>query len=272
MKYFRKYKVFITAILIIFLFSGCGNNYGDIKDAPKMKKYVVETSNNGSDNSQFVTLFVTYDRPISVKKDTLKGLNVNIGGNKITNSNCIASIDKKNKDNLMIKISVDGITSGEMTIDASDNNGRLYSVTDESGKSSAVFNKIHCLVPTGLKLKTLESVTGDGKNQAKVIKQVISTWKVRGIAWILFSDNGKPVIIENKNATMQLNGAVAVHGHDFLTCNDKNAASDVVEVLKENFGAKYNFTASENKIIAQSKTLKKGENLDVQILSDLNNR
>lgn len=172
---------------------------------------------------------------------------------------------------LLIKIPVDGIIDGKMIISCTKKNNRINNITDKTGKIAILFNEIHCFVPTGVELNTAEAITGNNKTAAKVTKEVTSSWKVRGIAWILLTENSKPVKIQNSSSTALLQDAIPVHGHEFASFDNEATAKAIASALTQYYGDRYNISSKGSKFTVEAKSASPNTSctLDIQVLDKL---
>lgn len=283
----KKHVLIFFAIILIFIFSACQSDVKISEDAPKILRYTFEPYNNGNESTQYVKANIIYDKAISVNKDSARDFRITIGGDRVKTSNISTYVDNKNDHILIINMHVTGITDGKILISSIENNDRVKGINDKSKKSPAAFKTINALIPSGVELKTLSSVTGDNKNSAKVTKELTSIWKVRGIAWIKLVENGRSVLPQTNNSKVKtennnadsgtnnklelkvFNRAVSVHGHGINDMNKYYAVNDIADVLKECFEDRYNISVNDTTFTVESKIPANGQTIDVEIMNNL---
>ncbi len=236
----RKKLAWMFLLGVPFLLSACGRKPVSQEHSPQLVSGEILSYNEGSEDSQFVKVNLVFDRDISVAED-MDSLRVTISGERMEGQ--IQMADEPNTASLVIPVKA--ITSGVLKIQKSEKADTIDSIRDSSGSYAAGDFQLEGLIPTGVTLSTVTSGNG------KIVKQVDFAWSIRSITWIALSQNKELIPVLETHAGENLDGYAAVHGHEFLTDDVKDAAERITETLKNNYGEEYRFTCEDSVITAQ---------------------
>jgi hypothetical protein len=230
-----------AAVLLAFAaaLAGCGGAVYDAANSPVLETAALETYNEGTDETQYIRVTLGFDREISVAKGYAPS--IQIAGDAVENSR-IAS-EAAGAD-LIVTVGADKVRNGDLTLTLA---GRppdelAKGVRDASGQYAAKNDKtVEALTPSGVVL----APAGDGA------VSVEHRFNIRGIAWALFTDGGEVVGDSLLAGADTLDGAVALHGHAFLTDDEYDVAANLAETLTSHFGDRYTFTADGKTVTAR---------------------
>ncbi len=259
----KRYLILSFVLVCAMVASGCQTDKNTSNQLLQPGQYTVESLNEGTDDSQKVIVKINYEEMLDVAKGVENEFKITISDKKINKENYTVAADQAN---LVITIKIEnGVTEGRLAIQANQSDQVLEKVTDTTKKKTAKWKNIDCLIPTGVKLETVAAVNGTNQIKAKVVKKVITTQKVRGVTWLNLSDNGVIVPGTYDPASAKMKGAVAVHGHEFLTDNQEMIAQSIADILNSNFKDKYKITSEGDEFSVEALAPMEGETLDVQI-------
>ena len=241
----------ILCLLVMGLLAGCQKSTLDQQNSPMLQDVTIETGNQKTEDSQFVKVYLKFDKSVKTAKNATENMRITIAGERME-----TTVSQTEADCLCLEIPVTAITKGNLEI-AEEKEGQGYSgITDESGKYTLHTFELDMLIPSGISLQDVASYQGKGFE-----KEVEGTWNIRNITWVQLLENGTPVTSENKTKSELLNDAIAVHGHDFLISDPTMIAETMTGTLNKHFGNRYIFTQEGNRI--------KGEKLDGSVDSEL---
>lgn len=270
----KRRKANLSRLLVLFLVLsslgnwGCGPSAPDAESAPRLLEHNIQAASDGTEEGQTVTVGLVFDRPVTVARNAGNEFRIVIGGNRVKGSAYTVTASPDDERKILIRIAVMVITTGELLIEPQDAAGAIAAITGAGTKVPAVLEPIHSLIATGLELATVKAVPGTDGQGAAVTKEVTAIWKVRSIVWVQLMKDGQ-VMTPDAAAETKWGGALAVHGHDFLSASPESAARDIAEALQTGFGSQYEFTVHKNTFTVRSKTPVAGEQLDVRILESL---
>jgi hypothetical protein len=183
---------------------------------------------------------IAYDRDIAVKEGYVPKIRLadeNVKKEEVTVS--------ANGAELVIRVHIEKIRDGDIRITLGDlEKGSVPEITDVSGEYAAKAQTVSAIIPSGVTLA--QTAQGDGG----VTAEVTHVFDIRGIAWILFTDGGAAVSGSLLNGADELDGAVAMHGHEFLSENEFDLAADLCDVLTNHFGDRYTFSVDGTSVTA----------------------
>jgi hypothetical protein len=212
-------------------FAGCGGSaVYDEANAPVLETAALETYNEGTEETQYIRVTLGFDREIAAEKGYTP--QIAIAG---------SAVDKKNIETeasgneLAVTVNSDKIRNGDMVLRlAADSDELAKGITDAGGKSAPKNDgAVEALVPSGVVL----TPAGDGA------AEVSHVFNIRCIAWIVFTDNGETVGGSLLAGADTLDGAIALHGHEFLKEDAYDVAANLADALAGHFGDRYTFKA-----------------------------
>jgi hypothetical protein len=245
-KYLRHFWIksfmFVVLTTLVFL-AGCSGSDYDEKSSPQLISADFSSFNEGSNETQYIVMTLAFDKEI--KADSFEP-KIRIANETLKSKNITVTAEGSN---LVLKVLVDKIKDGDITVKLGDpDKGTLPAITDASGKYAAMAQTIEALAPSGL---ALETVNDDSRS---VTVRVTHIFDIRCIAWILFEDGGETVGASLLNGADELGGAVALHGHEFLTDDLYDVAANLAETLTNHFGDRYEFMVDGMAVTATSKS------------------
>jgi len=249
----------MTAVLLGI--SGCGSVRISEEESPKLNNVIIQTYNNGSESSQFVEVTLQFDRKIAVKKKILSNMKVTISGTRMSDITASKTADE----DITLNIPVTAVTKGILSI-AEEKEGKGYSgITESSGHYNVRTFSVDAIIPSGISLADTQETNGTG-----FVKNVQGIWNIRCITWVKLLENGEAVPGEPCAELDELDDAVAVHGHDFLTSDTTMIAEDIVKALNDHYGSAYVFRQDGTRIYGNKLDESDGTKLDLQIYTYTN--
>lgn len=244
----------VVLVMAMMLMASCGSAKTDEDLSPRLDDIRLDSYNENSIDSQWVTVDLIFDRPIAVEDDKCENLRITIAGERVQDNEY--TLIAGDQDNIArLKISVEAITKGVLKIEKEKADKAIDGIRSIDGKYAVWDFTVEALIPSGVTLSTVESGAG------KVVKSVDSYWNIRSIAWVGLTENGEVVPVSETRELENLDGYAAVHGHEFLTENERDIAASIVETLKNNYGPEYSFSCDGNKITVT----KAGSDVDLDI-------
>jgi|GEM_PF-1820327 len=254
----KKLAFFLIFIMIVTLMgtSGCGAAKISDEKSPCLENVFLKTYNNGSESSQFVEVTLRFDREIAAGKKILSNMKVTISGTRMTD----ITASKTDDDTITLEIPVAAVTKGLLSI-AEEKEGKGYSgITESTGRYYAKTFSVDAVIPSGVTLEDTQETNGNG-----FVKNVKGIWNIRCITWVKLLENGETVPGEPCAQLDELDGAIAVHGHDFLTSDTTMIAGAIVESLNDHYGSAYVFHQDGTRIYGSKLDESDGTKLDLQI-------
>lgn len=234
-----------AVIMMIFICTCCGKIAVDEETSPVLTGAEITSYSEGTENSQYVKVCLTFDKAISVQSELRDTLRITIAGNRIdTDDYALEQGDQDRTAELII--SVDAVTDGILKIGKSEKADTITGIQDEAQTCAAKEFELEGMIPSGVSLSTVQSDDG------YTVKQVDSSWNIRSIAWIGLLENGELIPAAENRAGEMLDGYAAVHGHEFLMEDEEDIAEKIVEVLSRNYGEDYSFSCDDNLITVQN--------------------
>lgn len=215
----------------------------DAEKSPALLSADVATYNEGSEGTQYVRITLAFDQAVAVSVDYLPELflaGAKVDKNRIEVTGSAAGI-KAGKVQILVRTDV--ARTGEILCRlAPEGDESVRGLTDESGAYAAGNRTIFALAPSGIALEP----AGQGA------VEVAHRFNIRVIAWIYLHDGGETVTGSLLAGADALDGAIALHGHDFLTDDEYDVAVALAETLTSHFGDRYAFEAAEKVVHARS--------------------
>lgn len=215
----------------------------DAQKSPHLQDAKIRAYNEGTEDSQHIEVILTFDKDIKCGDDALKDAGFTVSGEKKDD----VSARVKDGRQLVLDTGSRAVERGTLKIAPEDNEKGYPGILDKSGDYCAYAFTLEALVPSGVSLKTVSS------SDDAVTKEVKGRWNIRCITWVQLTDGGKVVEsrVNTKGETMD--GAVAVHGHDFLQKDETMIAEIMADTLRRHFGDRYRFSSSGRKITCSRK-------------------
>ncbi len=253
----------VLAALILLGCSGCGKKPGlDEGASPRLQDISLTAYNEGSEDSQYVRADLQFDQPVTCTDGAAEELRVTISGNRVKDDTLRPG---KKDTELQLLLKVTAIESGKLVIQPVDKEKTFQKITSKDGVWAVYPFTVECLIPSGVSLATAQSRTATEADSAMVEKEVKGLWNIRNITWVKLIENGETVYSPVQNAAELLDGAVAVHGHDFLASDEETIAYDIADTLTQYFGGDYQFRAEGPNIVAEKKDSQPGDTIDLAI-------
>ncbi|MFT3952550.1 MAG: hypothetical protein QM689_11510 [Oscillospiraceae bacterium] len=234
-------KRMLPAVLMLALLVSCKPALSE-EHSPVVTDYTISSYNAGAEDKQYVLLELKFDRVVKVSddRDDLESVKLTISGNRVKPE----QITCKQEDDTTVglTVQVNSVSTGKLELTAADESIPL--VTDESGDYAAKAFTAACIIPSGV---TIRSTPADGGTQAVVL----SKWNIRSIAWVKLTDHGTAPQ-SDANGGEVLDGACAVHGHDFLSEDTAGTAQIIADTLNNYYGSLYRFTCENDGIRIES--------------------
>lgn len=250
----KQLSVLPAVLISVLLFSSCGGGKADRLLAPELESYAVESSNAGEEDSQRVTVLLRYDRPVRLKKDAERGFRITVGGTGLPEKALTVSYDAGEPRQVKLEMAVTTVTSGTLTIRSAGETDMVETIVSAEKGYASLSPDISCLIPTGVTLETREISSGDGTAKARVVKAVTGRFHIRGILWIRLLENGRPAPPPEHLKSETLDGAMAVHGHDFLSETEENIAEEIAGILAKAYGDRYAVSAEGTCVTVESRS------------------
>ena len=210
----------------------------DAEHSPVPVSVSLESYNEGSEGTQYVKVTLTFDREVAVKAGYAP--EIVIAGAKVKKDDMKVSGSEKG---IVALIHIDKVRNGDMVISlAPEGDTAVSGLTDKTGTYAAVNKTVYALVPSGVALHR----TGVGA------VEVTHAFVIRGIAWVVLTDGDEAVGGSLLAGADILDGAVALHGHEFLTDDEYDVAAKLAETLTNHFGDRYGFSVEGKTVVARS--------------------
>ncbi|MDR0875044.1 MAG: hypothetical protein LBN12_02410 [Clostridiales Family XIII bacterium] len=231
-KYLRRFWISAAALalaLFAFALAGCagGGARGGEQASPNLESVHLSSYNEGTNETQYVVIELAFDKQIEADESLPK---IRIANENVKNENVAMATNGAAQ---KITIRVDKIREGNITL--------------KLGEGKNV-QTIEALAPNGVALETIREEDGS------VTAEVTHRFNIRGIAWVIFTDDGLPVPDSLLNGADERDGAIAVHGHEFLQDDEYDIAANIAQTLTSHFGDRYEFAADGKTVTARSLT------------------
>lgn len=261
----RAFMMAVTAVISAAMLASCGSVKTDDEYSPQLEDVTVGSYSEGSEDSQYVTADLVFDREIAVTDEKCSDLRITISDERVKDDECeLKAGDDKNT--ARIRISVDAVTKGILKIEPVEKGKGISSIRSADEKYAVQDFTLEALIPSGVSLSTVSSEPG------KVVKSVDSVWNIRSIAWVGITENGELIPVSETRPLEMLDGYAAVHGHDFLVENDRDIAAGIVETLQNNYGAEYSISCFKNIITVEKQGSDEELDIDIYTYRKINGR
>ena len=261
----RMFMAAVTAVISAVMLASCGSVKTDDEYSPQLEDVTVGSYSEGSEDSQYVTADLIFDREIAVTDEKCSDLRITISDERVKDDECeFTAGDDENT--ARIKIPVDAVTKGILKIGPAEKEKGISCIRSADEKYAVQDFTLEALIPSGVSLSTVSSEPG------KVVKSVDSVWNIRSIAWVGITENGELILVSETRALELLDGYAAVHGHEFLAENDRDIAAGIVETLQNNYGAEYSVSCSKNIITVEKQGSDAELDIDIYSYRKINGR
>ena len=258
-------KMLCAAVCVLWLgvLAGCGADI-DPEKSPVLRDVEITAYNEGSVDSQFVEADLIFDRNLSAGKDLMDNMKLTINDQQ---ADIISSATDGEK--LKIVIGVTAIEKGNLVIDEEKEGKGYPGILDESGKYRVRTFTVDTLIPGGVSLEDpddeagleakedsgADASAGEGSGQPKgiVTKKVTGQWNIRNITWVKLIDDGSIADSRMDVKKETLDGAIAVHGHNFLDTDTTQIAARIAETLELHFGDRYECRSKGDRVTVKRK-------------------
>jgi hypothetical protein len=205
---------------MMLVLTGCAAGADSLPEAVSVS---ARTYNEGTEGSQYAEIEIGFADRIDIKKFKPE---IKIAGEKVG--------DRA----LEIQLGSDG-RSAVLRIASSKSRAADFSVAFGN-------QRIEGILPSGLALTEI------ARSPGSVAVEVAHGFNIRCIAWLHLMDNGEPVGGSLLAGADEKDGAVGVHGHEFLDYDNYAIAALIAETLAKHFSDRYSFTADGKAVIAAS--------------------
>lgn len=260
-----KYCCLSLLCLLLCFGGGCGGAAPDAEQSPRLADFTVTSYNEGSEDSQYVAVHLQFDRPVTVRDSSPGSFRITIAGNRVKSADCRLAQSIDDARNITLTLKTTAITNGKLMIAPAEEGAGYREITSPDGRYLVQPFTRECLIPSGVTLETVSSIPGDGVKPASVVKQVAGTWNIRSITWVRLLENGEVVPSGLPDSPEILDGAVAVHGDEFLTSDEELIAMDIASTLTDYFGEDYTFRSQGSQVIVEKKEPAPDTTIDLQV-------
>ncbi len=225
------------------LLSGCaGSMTTSEEESPNLIGASITSYNEGSLEEQYVNVELTFDRPIQVSEKSDDSLRITIAKERVAKDEYTLTRGE-DETTAELLIPVEAVTTGVLEIEKSEKADVISDITDETGQYGANDFTLEGLIPSGVTLSTL---SGGGTS---VTKLVDTAWNIRSIAWVCITRDGEVIPAKGTDAEEELDGYVALHGHEFLDETPNVIATRLAELLEASYDPnEYAFSSSGNSV------------------------
>lgn len=261
MKETRGWKLFAAVALLLFgisVLTGCGSTVATNEEySPTLVNAEITSYNEGSVSEQYVKVVLEFDQDISVSEDPDDSMRITIAQERVQLDEYTLT-QGENANEAELLISVTAITNGVLYIEKSESADVISDIMSADGSYAVQDFTLEGMIPSGVTLSDVSS------SDTGVTKQVASLWNIRSIAWVCVTKDGEVVPADETDVDEELDGYVAVHGHEFLTDDDATIAESMVESLERVYGDEYAFTCNQNQVTVTALSGEAAE-YDIQI-------
>ncbi len=277
--------LFLLTVPFCLLVGGCQKQAVIDADSPVPLHHAVAVSNQGTESSQKVQISVFFDKPVLVSDQAASDFKLLLNGKPLDGKIMDYHVMGSKQDPRTILIDIVALPTvaspgegrffalynGDLLIESVNPRG-IAGVTDKTGKASAKWQKISCIIPSGLVLMTVVQQKGDLNNhvKAKTIVEIRDIPKIRVVSWIQLLNNGSPAMAEGYKTvsyTYTNDGSFPLHDHQFLMMTKEDYAGDLVDQLQSFFGGtgKYTFSRKGAQVTIEANELRDGEILQLKL-------
>lgn len=251
-----KLAILIVLCAVCLTFASCGTAKTDADYSPHLEDINVDSYSEGTEESQYVTADLIFDRRIAVTDEKCDSLRITIADQRIHEDEY--TLEQGEKGNTArLKISVNAITKGVLKIQKEKEDEAISEIRSKDKEYAAWDFSAEAIIPSGVMLSTAASENG------KVVKSVDSFWNIRSIAWVGLTEDGQLIPVSETRPLEMLDGYAAVHGHEFLMENEDDIAESITETLRNNYGSEYSFSCDKNFVTVEKKD--SDTKLDIEI-------
>lgn len=243
---------------MLLAMTACGTAKVDEEHSPVLTDLQLQSGSRNTEDSQYVTVDLVFDRAISVVDDKCSSLRITIAEERVQDDEY--SLSQGEGDcTAQLTISVKAVTKGVLKIEKEKDDAVISEIRSADGAYAAQDFTVKAMIPSGVELSTVESGVG------RVVKNVDSFWNIRSIAWVGLMENGHLIRVSETRPLEMLDGYAAVHGHEFLRENQRDIAKRITEVLQNNYGDEYQFSCDGTQVTAEKRN--SDAELDLEIYS-----
>lgn len=240
----KKFCLIVALLsLCLFLGVGCGNSLQE-GVSPRLTDYTLAGECDGDENSQFVVLSLQFDKEINCDEDFADDLRITIADERQKADNF--QMRQDSPDSVTLRMPVSAVTSGKLHIEPVKQGEPLAGITNKTEGAPAYHFIIDAIIPSGVDLETVAASDG------AVVKRVAGTWNIRNITWVQLWADGELVQPTVTDSLETLDGAVAVHGHDFLTSDEFVIAAEIADTMQDFYGGEYLFIAENDTVTVKA--------------------
>ncbi len=225
------------------LLSACTSSVATSEEeSPNLIGAAITSYNEGSESEQYVNVELAFDRPIQVSEKSDDSLRITIAKERVAKDEyTLTRGEDETKAELLIP--VEAVTTGVLEIEKSEKADVISDITDETGQYGANDFTLEGMIPSGVTLSTL---TG---GRTAITKLVDTSWDIRSIAWVAITQDGEVIPAKGSDAEEELDGYVALHGHEFLSENPEMIAERLADLLEASYDPnEYAFESSGNSV------------------------
>lgn len=263
---FARLRVFAFGVCLACLLAlgGCGAPGYDSAHSPKLIGYDISSYNLGSLEEQFVQLTLQFDAPVEPAGSPADCLRITIAGERWQAEDCEWTAGGSEAE-VALTLRVNAVTNGRLEISPLTEGEAPAGLTGADGQYAAAPFTLSALIPSGVELETVDEAAGTDDTPPRTVAEVEGRWAIRSITWVQLWENGQVVAPAEQDTLEVLDGAVAVHGHDFLTASEEFVAQDSRDVLEYFFGDDYVFSAEGRRITAEKRSPAPGATLELRV-------
>ena len=228
------HRFWISAVLLLAVgLCACGGSSVPVIQSAELFSY-----SEGSVSSQYLVIDLTLDEPATGgEKPRIK-----IAGQNVKDSEIESEAEGGR---LTLTIRVEQVRDGDLTLSLSDKDGA---------------QTLEALVPSGFEFAQV------GKDEKSVSVEVTHTFDIRSIAWIVLTDGGEPVGDSLMKGADLRDGAIALHGHEFLSDDEYDVAANLADAITGHFGDRYTATL-DGKIVKIGRADGTDADIEIEIYS-----
>lgn len=256
----KKYISVFLLVLATAVLCGCsGSAEVSQADSPALQSCESYGICEGGEQDQYIIAELIFDRPVSFSEELKEQLRVVIGGQRIAPEKIEVGAVENREDAVQLKMAVQQVNDGYLEITNAPGEEKLTALTDAEGRYCAASADVKQLIPSGAAITTLKS------DPAQTVCRVDQIVTHRSIIWIQLFSGNQVVEPSNSNTTDVIEGACAVHEHEFLWATKETTAADIAETVSNFYGEDFSASAEGDEITVTRKTGENAGNLELKI-------
>lgn len=236
-----KTEIFAAAAILLLALAGCQKTTVSEENSPNLTEASITSYNEGSESAQYVKVTLGFDQDIAVSEETEDSLRITIAGERVQPEEYELTQGESSSEAELL-ISTESVTKGVLQIEKSEKADAITDITDASGEYAVMDFELEGLIPSGVSMSTVSS------DDTGVTKQIDTAWNIRSIAWVGLTKDGELIPVNESDTQEELDGYVAVHGHEFLTDDEGTIAEKMAEALNRVYEGQYTFTSDSNRV------------------------